>query len=198
MWNKIEEAMNRGEFPALFVNGRGDVCLDGVSGAPTLPKKLLAKLPAEILAKANELTAQRQAAEQDASNARAIQIKAENEATRANIELWADKRVWGLCGFYVEEMTCPRYTYKEIQAWHSWCGQQQFKGSASTVWNPELSAVCYGSTDSVDNRIVSVGLFEFFDIAGLKSRHKAFDFNSLVKDFDKFTAERRESKAGSN
>ncbi len=194
IWTAIEQQIDAGNYPAIFLNAAGEICLDGTANGTTLPKRLAEKFPLEIREQAKQKQVERLAAAKVEADNRIADWKAEEAAKAAKIADWSGQRVWGLSGFFVEEMTGPRYTFEEIQEFESWHGHQQFHRRDAD----SLTAVCYGSTESVASELIRVKLDRFFDHAGTGDRSKSFAFGPVVKQLEEITAKRRDREAKKN
>lgn len=189
MWAEIEARMDRGEYPAVYVTADGHLGLDGAANGATLPQRLAAKMPCAMVEAARARQAERHAAEAKASADRAEQYRRESVELVAKIAAMGQRRVWGLAGFFVEEMTGAMASWSEVSEFEGCFGVQQFPAPC------ELYAVAHDESGAETMR---VPLYRFFDLAGVKNRHQRFDFVALVKKFAGNLAEQRERQAAVN
>lgn len=94
LWNKIEREIADGQYPSVFINAAGAVCLDNGSNGPQLPARLANMMPAEIIEEANAVADRRQQDEAAKHAALREEHARERQAARERIE--AHRGLWGL------------------------------------------------------------------------------------------------------
>jgi hypothetical protein len=86
-WQPIADALERGEVPKFFINAQGNICIDDGNTGPVVPAWLAARFPAEAVAQAKAMQAQRAQEAAQRSRDLAAQLKAQNEARMASADL---------------------------------------------------------------------------------------------------------------
>jgi len=86
-WGTIEDKMEAGGIPEVFINPAGRVCLNNGWNGAEFPARLLAKLPASLIEAANAKAAERAAADK----AKAEIWRAEWVASQAALDARADE-----------------------------------------------------------------------------------------------------------
>lgn len=189
-WNKLEPKIDNGT-AKLFVNAAGDICWDNGINGPVLPKRLLAKVSPQIIEEAKSRAEKRivQQAEQEKK------LREDMAASAAKIaevvRQFGGQRTWGICGFYMEDMTGPRFTFDEIKTWEDWAGIGQYREN-------ELRAVCYGRNGDFGAEVASIPLDRFCDYAGVNTKHKKLIFSALVEGLTEWAELRRNRAAHTN
>lgn len=118
LWNQVREQIAAGNFPRVFVTKAGKLALDGT--ATEIPADIAVLFPADIRAAAEAKLAERLNQEKVESE-KAATARAEWLSKRqAVIDQYAEQRAWRLAGFYIDDVTMNRYTWKEVADWLSW------------------------------------------------------------------------------
>lgn len=115
-WAAIAEKIKSGKTELLGVNSAGKITWSGQE----VPLIMLALLPEDLQATARAIADQRQAEATAKSQAYAEQLRREREERDAYCAAHRDEPRWGLIGYYMEELTGPRWTLGQIEQWVNW------------------------------------------------------------------------------
>lgn len=183
-WKKIRARIEAGDYPAVFINRVGKLCLDG--SAAQLPPELAAMYPPEVISAAAEKAAAAEA-ERQAQDALAEAARATAMALRQQvIDQYGAKRCWRLTGLEVMERDKQIYTWQEIMRWVDW--------DAPNLLNPTtiLYAVC--SREGQDDFAICIS-----DHFWSPDRNpKPPGFATLCSRLHHYTADKARRMAGNN
>lgn len=187
LWSQVREQIAAGNFPNVFVTKAGKLALDG--SAAEVPADIAALFPSDIRVAAEAKLAERLNKEQ-VENDKALGAIAEREAKRqAVINGFGDKRVWRLAGFYMEDVTMTRYTYKEVSDWISWDAHNLRHN------HPQVAVVCERGEEAGGDYHLDVSCY-FSNPCNDRVRTPSFE--TLATRLRDYVQMRRKNASGNN